>query len=203
METCSRRSHPRHRIRSNKLAMRITPALSFAFAGLSLVAFAKEPPSVHIKSFAQVDEHIYRGAAPSEAGLKELQALHVTIDLDLREPGEAIEQERAEAEKLGIKYINVPMPPLSAPNREEMSQALAVLLAADSGTDRVFVHCRRGRDRTGTVIACFRIQHDGWSSLRAFQEAKQHGISIVERGMRSYILHFHPIAVPATLAAAR
>ena len=28
----------------------------------------------------------------------------------------------------------------------------------------IFVHCRRGKDRTGTVIACYRIQHDGWAN---------------------------------------
>jgi tyrosine-protein phosphatase SIW14 len=167
------------------------------------VIFAAPPSAVHVRNFSQVDEHIYRGAAPSEAGLKDLRALHVSVDLDLREPGEAGDVERAEAVKLGMKYIDIPMRPLSAPTPGEVKQALEVLLAADAGPDRVFVHCRRGRDRTGTVIACYRIQHDGWTNRRALEEARKHGISIVERGMRSYILHFQPLAMPAVVAATR
>lgn len=167
------------------------------------MAFAAPPSAVHVRNFAQVDEHIYRGAVPSETGLKDLRALHVSIVMDLREPGESGTEERVEAEHLGMKYIDIPMRPLSAPTPGEMKQALEVLLAADAGSDRVFVHCRRGRDRTGTVIACYRIQHDHWSNRRAFVDAKKHGISIVERGMRSYILHFQPMAVPPVIAASR
>jgi hypothetical protein len=40
------------------------------------------------------------------------------------------------------------------------------------------------------VIACYRIQHDGWGNDRALEEAKEYGMSFVERGMRSFILHF-------------
>lgn len=177
---------------------------SCACAALFAAAvFAAGPVRVHVRNFAQVDEHVFRGAAPSEAGLEDLRALHITIDLDLREPGRSGAIERAEAERLGIHYVNVGMPPLSAPTSAEMKQALAILLAADSGTGRVFVHCRRGKDRTGTVIACYRIEHDGWMNVRALQEAKQHGISRFERGMRAYIARFQPFPLPVAIAANR
>lgn len=169
---------------------------------LALCAFAAEPGAIHIRNFSRVDAHIYRGAAPSEAGLKDLRALHITIDLDLREPGEAETRERVEATQLGMEYVNIPMPPLSAPTQDEMKRALALLLAADAGSGRIFVHCRRGKDRTGTVIACYRIEHDGWTNRRAFGEAKQHGISWFERGMRNYIKQFRPIET-AGMAARR
>jgi hypothetical protein len=51
------------------------------------------------------------------------------------------------------------------------------------------------------VIACYRIQHDGWDNRRALDEAKEHGISSLERGMKSYILHFVPVNMPAPASA--
>lgn len=181
------------------IRVRLCPLLAL----FATAVFAGEMPRIHIRNFSQVDAHVFRGAAPSEAGLEDLRTLHITIDLDLREPGASGAIEHAEAERLGIRYINLPMPPLSAPTTDEMKRALAILLAADAGSGRVFVHCRRGRDRAGTVIACYRIERDGWTNLRALQEAKQHGISRFERGMRAYIAHFQPFAVPEVVAAAK
>ncbi|MGH9584460.1 MAG: fused DSP-PTPase phosphatase/NAD kinase-like protein [Bryobacteraceae bacterium] len=171
-----------------------------SFVALCATAvFAAEPPAVHVRNFARVDAHVLRGGAPSETGLEDLRALHVSVDLDLREPGKSGALERTEAKRLGIRYVNISMRPFSAPTPGEMKQALALLFAADAGPGRIFVHCRRGKDRTGTVIACYRIERDGWSNWRALLEAKRHGMSIVERGMRSYIAHFHPIAISARL----
>lgn len=118
----------------------------------------------------------------------------VKIDIDLRTKKEGTEIEKKAAEQLGIKYVNIPLPELSAPGKEDIQRVLKLLLSNNSGT--IFVHCRRGKDRTGTIIACYRIQHDGWDNRRALAEAKQHGMSFAERGMRAYILRFTPLTLP-------
>lgn len=154
------------------------------------VSIAAEAPAPHVRNFSKVNDHLYRGGEPSLVGLQELGAMGVKLVIDLREPGGSTEFEKQEAEKLKMKYVNVPLPPLSAPTKEELGQVLSLLLHDDSQT--IFVHCRRGKDRTGTVVACYRIQHDRWKNEQALREARQHGMSMVERGMESYILHFQP-----------
>jgi tyrosine-protein phosphatase SIW14 len=149
----------------------------------------------HVRNFARVNDHLFRGGEPSLVGLQELGAMGVKIDIDLRGSGEGVEAEKQAAEKLGMKYVNIPLGQFSAPTNEQMERVLSLLLRNDSET--TFVHCRRGKDRTSTVIACYRIQHDGWDNNRALVEAKQHGMSFVERGMHAYILHFTPLTLPA------
>ncbi len=158
---------------------------------LCLVQFsvAADTGAPDVRNFDRVNDHLFRGGEPSLVGLQELGAMGVKIDLDLRESGEGTEAEKRGAEKLSMKYINVPLNAFSAPSKEQMERVLSIILSS-SGT--VFVHCRRGKDRTGTVIACYRIQHDGWDNRHALAEAKQHGMSFAERGMRMYILHFTP-----------
>ncbi len=174
----------------------VLPRIKTAAARLALLlcvlqlGIAADAPAAHVRNFGQVNDHIYRGGEPSLVGLQELGAMGVKVIIDLRETSGATDFEKHEAEKLHMKYVNVPMPALSAPTKEEVDRVLSLLTPAN--TDHVFVHCRRGKDRTGTVIACYRIQHDGWDNRRALDEAKKYGISMAERGMRSYILHFSP-----------
>ena len=160
---------------------------------------AAEQPVVHIKNFGQVNGHVFRGAEPSPQGLQDLANLHVLLDVDLREPGQPTEAERRLAEKLGIKYINVPLNGFAAPKPDEMKRILSLISADDAGT--VFVHCRRGKDRTGTVIACYRIEHDGWSNRKAVAEADKYGMSRLERGMRAFVLNFKPVDLAPPLQA--
>jgi protein tyrosine/serine phosphatase len=169
--------------------------LAIAVCCVLQVALAADAPAAHVRNFGKVNNHLYRGGEPSLVGLQELAAMGVRVDIDLRESGEGTNVEQQAAKKLGMRYINIPFPPLSAPQNSLVERVMALLTG--SNTDTVFVHCRRGKDRTGTVIACYRIQHDGWDHERALTEAKRYGISFAERGMRSYILHFTPIP-PAT-----
>jgi tyrosine-protein phosphatase SIW14 len=83
---------------------------------------------------------------------------------------------------------------LSAPTQAQIEHVLPLLFQSES--EPVFVHCRRGKDRTGTVLACYRIQHDNWNNRRALEEAKSYGMSRLERSMQAYVLHFTPVILP-------
>jgi tyrosine-protein phosphatase SIW14 len=179
------------------LLRRSIRSFALLFCTLQLVV-AAEKPAAHVRNFDKVNDQIYRGGDPTAVGLTELGAMGVKIDLDLRETGEATKTEQDEAEKLGIKYVNIPMKPFSAPTEDQMQRALALLRETKSAP--IFVHCRRGKDRTGAVIACYRIQHDGWSNEQALDEARKHGMSFTERAMQSYVLHFKPVAIAETSA---
>lgn len=169
-------------------------ALTFCCLGL-LPAYAADLSAVrHVPHFAEVNGHLYRGGQPTVLGMEELGAFGIKRVIDLRGKGEAGTNEASTFAKLGIKYVNVPFPAFSAPTQEDVGSVLAMLL--DKDNTPTFIHCLRGKDRTGTVIACYRIQHDGWKNAAALDEAKSHGLSSFERGMRSFVLHF--TAVPGT-----
>jgi len=177
----------------------IAQSLLIALCCAVQLAFAADAPAaVHVRNFGKVNDHLYRGGEPTLVGLEELGAMGVKIDIDLRQSGEATDVEKQAAKKLGMKYINIPFPPFSAPANPLVEHVLSLLTGGN--TDTIFVHCRRGKDRTGTVIACYRIEHDGWGNHRALAEAKEYGMSAAERGMRSYIIHFTPFPFPGVVA---
>jgi tyrosine-protein phosphatase SIW14 len=177
---------------------RISAAVLFAAALLTGFAVAQsDPPG--LPNFHQVNDHIYRGGQPSAQGFEHLAKLGIKTVIDLREPGDRSLSERKMVEADGMRYTSVPMAGFHAPTGEQVSKVLKML--DDSSAAPVFIHCRRGADRTGTVIACYRVWHDHWENRKALQEAKSMGMSWLERAMQNYVLHYEaPAAVSLSVA---
>jgi tyrosine-protein phosphatase SIW14 len=165
--------------------------LSVTFFGIGLLAVGLPATAAAlpgIKNFDQVDAHVYRGAQPDARGFQSLAKLGVKTVIDLREPGTRSKAEERMVSSAGMKYVNVPMSGFTPPTTAEITKILAML--EDSGTAPVFVHCWRGADRTGAVIAAYHIDHDNWDNARALQDAKAHKMSSFQLPRQNYISHF-------------
>jgi len=146
------------------------------------------PQAAGVPNFHQLNDIVYRGAQPSPQGFQSLSKLGVKTIIDLRETGGRAIAEKKVVEAAGMKYINIPLSGRSAPTEAQVSRLLALLNDNNSGP--VFVHCRRGADRTGTIIACYRISHDHWDNQKALNEAKMNGMSWTEIAMKHYVLGY-------------
>jgi protein tyrosine phosphatase (PTP) superfamily phosphohydrolase (DUF442 family) len=158
-----------------------------------LPAFAGSAPG--IKNFDRVDTHVYRGGQPTSEGFRYLARIGVGTIIDLREPGDRSKEEQGVVVRAGMKYVNVPMTGLVPPTEAQIAAILAML--EDSAAAPVFVHCRRGADRTGAVIAAYHIDHDKWDNVRALNDAKEHSMSFFQIPRQSYIRNFRARSVDA------
>ena len=140
-----------------------------------------------ITNFARVNNHLFRGAQPNSDGIKSLARWGVRTIINLRMTNDVWSAEEAEARALGITYTNVPMSGIGRPTDQQVANVLSII---ETDTKPVFVHCQHGADRTGTIIACYRIRHDKWPSKQALQEAKKYGMSPLEIGMKRYVVDF-------------
>lgn len=149
------------------------------------------PTTEGIPNFGRVNPTLFRGAQPDEAGMAGLQRLGVRTVINLRLASDTWPAEEASARAHGLTYVTAPLAGLSAPTPAQVSHILALI---ESSPAPVFIHCQHGADRTGTIVACYRMQHDGWTVERAFAEAKQFGFSVFQFGMRRFIEAFSPAA---------
>jgi tyrosine-protein phosphatase SIW14 len=177
---------------------RIRPTALVLVAAAALPILASSAPG--IKNFDQVDRHVYRGAQPSDEGFLYLARIGVKTVIDLRESGERARNEERVVEAAGMSYINVPMTGLTPPTEAEMAKLLPILEDATSGP--VFVHCWRGADRTGAVIAAYRIDHDQWDNERALRDAKSHSMAFFQFPRQNFIRNFRPRTLQARTATA-
>ncbi|HMK48547.1 MAG TPA: tyrosine-protein phosphatase [Thermodesulfovibrionales bacterium] len=119
----------------------------------------------------RVSEGIYRG--PRLDDLNELRSLKIRTILNLEDNSEAVQRESEAAGQLGIVMINIPMSQISRPKTDDLLRAVRIM--EDQGSLPVYVHCLHGRDRTGFVIASYKIIHNGWTLEKAYQEALDNG----------------------------
>jgi len=148
-----------------------------------------------IKNFHQVNEHVYRGAQPADEGFQYLAKIGVKTVVDLREADERAQAEEGVVTAAGMKYVNVPMTGLTPPTDAEITRILGIL--EDDNAGAVFVHCKQGADRTGAVIAAYRIDHDHWDNARALGEAKSDGMGFFQVPRADYIRAFQGRTVEA------
>lgn len=156
---------------------------------VSLVSAQNERSYKELPNLHKVSDTLYRGAQPLTGYAGRLGELGVKTIINLRGEDEITRDEQKEAETAGMRYVNISMPGLSAPSDEQVSRVMAIIDNPDY--QPVFIHCKRGSDRTGTIAAVYRIAHDGWDAEHAIAEAKHYGMSWAEFGMKGYISSYY------------
>lgn len=116
----------------------------------------------------KVCDNLYRGAQPTDEGLRELKKLGIRTVIDLRES----DGNQAKMAELGLTYEHIPMTALRVKD-DHVVQFLRIAGAADRAP--IFVHCKRGADRTGLMCAMYRIAFQGWTKDQAIAEMTQGG----------------------------
>ncbi|MBN2340578.1 MAG: tyrosine-protein phosphatase [Deltaproteobacteria bacterium] len=131
-----------------------------------------------VKNFHQLNDHLFRGAQPTESGFHALKRMGVKTIVNLRN-FHSDKDGIAEAELNGVFHVvEIPM---DAWNVTEAEIVTFLKVAADPTKQPLFFHCKHGSDRTGTMAAAYRIVVENWSKKDALAEMTQGGFG------------FHPI----------
>ena len=112
---------------------------------------------------------ILRGAQPEPEGYTTLKAMGVRTVISLR----TNHGERKAIEAAGMRYVEIPISLWKDVDPAALQDALSVM--TDPANQPVFVHCSRGVDRTGVVVAVYRMEVDGWSEAEAEAEMEAFG----------------------------
>ncbi len=119
-----------------------------------------------IANFSVVSANLVRGAQPPIAALPFLKAAGVKTIINLRNEPILVAQEAGAAKRAGLNYVNIPMAVFETPTKQQLQKFLSTV----DKDGPVFVHCQKGEDRTGTMVAVYRIGRENWDASRAYQE---------------------------------
>ena len=121
-----------------------------------------------VPNFGEVTPTLYRGGQPTAEGFEALAHMGIAIVVDTGRS----KRDEALIKKLGMTYISLPW---YCPLPKDKVFARFVEITRQNREKKIFVHCRFGDDRTGMMIAAYRMAVDGWTAKEAMQEMHQFG----------------------------
>jgi len=134
-------------------------------------AIAKRSFVKGVPNFGAVDAMLFRGAQPTREGFGQLAAMGIAIVVDLRKNHPL---ENAEVTRLGMQYVAIPWE-CYHPRNKSIAEFLSLI--RNNPGKKIFVYCHLGTDRTGMMIAAFRMSQQGWSAAEARREMEAFGFS--------------------------
>ena len=136
-------------------------------------------PNLH-----KVSDDLYRGAQPTAEGMKRLKDLGIKTVVNLR----SMHSDRDELGDTKLAYEHINMTTINFKNEDAVR---FLQIVTDSNCTPVFVHCKHGADRTGTMCALYRITVQGWSKDEAIEEMIQGGFGFhkIWKNLVDYIRH--------------
>jgi protein tyrosine/serine phosphatase len=152
--------------------------------GLVLASTLSAAPSTQSESmrknlpnFGEATPTLYRGGQPSQRGFSILANRGINIVVDLRGSRNS---ERRIVTHLGMRYVPMPW---HCPFPTDKTFAQFLRLVRQNPGKKIFVHCRLGDDRTGMMIAAYRMAQEGWSAERAENEMEKYGFNFTHRSL--------------------
>jgi protein tyrosine phosphatase (PTP) superfamily phosphohydrolase (DUF442 family) len=121
-----------------------------------------------VPNLYRVSGQLYRGDQPSPQGMQNLKDLGLKTIINLR----SFHSDRDEIGITGLAYEHITM---KAWHPEEKEAVRFLKIVTDPKRAPVLVHCQHGADRTGTMVAVYRIAVQGWSKDEAIREMTEGG----------------------------
>jgi tyrosine-protein phosphatase SIW14 len=134
-----------------------------------------------LANVGRVAPGIYRGAQPEADGYATLKKMGIRTVINLR----TSMSEKKGVEAAGMRSIEVPMEMSRDGLKAKVDRVVALM--ADPANRPLFVHCRQGQDRTGIVVAAYRMKVEGWSLPEAEAEMEAFGFNKVWVNFRRFI----------------
>ncbi len=148
-----------------------------------------------LSNFAKVSDVLYRGAQPDKEGFAELKKLGIKTIINLRANHSDVEDMKG----LGLQYCFIPS---DAGDIKEENVVAFLKVALNPANQPVFVHCAHGADRTGTMVAVYRICFQNWSRSDALNETAVFGRHTIYPDIPRYINTFDIEAIKKKTATA-
>lgn len=136
-----------------------------------------------VENFAKISDGLYRGAQPTPEGFAQLKKMGIKTIVNLR----SFNSDRSEMKGTELQYVHIYCKAWH-PEDEDVVKFLKVM--QEPKNLPVFVHCQHGADRTGMMVAVYRILHQGWPADEAAKETHNFGFHKIFRDIQKYLKNF-------------
>lgn len=146
-----------------------------------------------LPNFAKVSDTLYRGAQPTAEGFRTLKSMGIKTVVSLR----MLHSDRDLLVGTGLQYLRIEAKAWH-PEDEDVARVLKII--EDPKNQPVFVHCQHGADRTGAMVAAYRIVEEGWSKDEAAAELPSFNYHPIWTEVMTYLRSFDRASMQEKIA---
>lgn len=151
------------------------------------LTWAQKVQNTSLQNLYKVDDNLFRSEQPTKIGMKELQDLGVKTILNVRN----LRNDNCEGKSTDLilrkKRINT-----WTIKYDEVVSALKII---QESPKPVLIHCKHGSDRTGCIVAAYRMSIQNWTKVDAIYEFKSGGYGFHEDAFKNVLLLLESIDV--------
>lgn len=151
--------------------------------------------------WTRVDEHVILGAVPFKS---DVQLLHGEGVVGVINTCHEYDGPCVEYDQCGIVQLHLPTIDFTPPTLEDVQLGVEFIRQHAESGKTVYVHCKAGRARSATIVACWLISSRGISPDEAQQILLEHRPFVLPKiAQRQVVLEFHAnfLAAAETSAA--
>ena len=137
--------------------------------------------SLGLNNLYKIDEGVYRSEQPQVQHFKALERLGITETLNLRHYHS--DERKAKGTNLMLHRLRMDA------HKIHDQDVIAALKIIKNRNGSILIHCRHGSDRTGVIVAMYRIVFQNWSKEAAMEEMQsdKFGFHQIYKNIPTYI----------------
>jgi tyrosine-protein phosphatase SIW14 len=135
-------------------------------------SWATKVNTTSLKNLHKVDDEIFRCEQPDMLGFQELEGLGIKSVLNLR-------NKHSDSLFLLNSHLNCFKVNMEAKDIADTEIIMALRILKDAPKP-IVIHCKHGADRTGVVVAMYRVVFQNWTKDKAIGELKYGGFGFHE-----------------------
>lgn len=139
-----------------------------------------KPETIQLKgvpNLHQVSTTLYRSAQPTKTGMSKIEERGIKTIINLR----YFHSDKDSISGTNLNNHEIPMGILP-PSEKDLVQFLRI--CTDTSQTPVLVHCYAGSDRTGVMVAAYRVVVEEWAKEKAIDEMMRGGY-----GFKWFLFH--------------
>lgn len=143
------------------------------FSRKTISGYSEKIKSQNFKNFYKISDSLFRSEQPKTHSKEELQRLGIQSILNLRD--DSSDSSLIKANEFYLYNVKMKA------NNIESQKIDEVLQIIKTAPKPLLIHCKHGSDRTGLVVAIYRIREQNWTKEMAIFEMKKGGFGFHDK----------------------